>query len=215
MPLPPRVVRIAFHRSRCDLCPCFRLNLQGVKLKAHSYNSWLEARSGVLTALKAVASTYPTYQVVVVGHSLGGAIADIAAAEIRKAGTNADLYTYGAPRIAGATLSNYITNQNQGRNFRTTHYDDPVPRLPPRALGFVHISPEYYIDTVSGVLPTADNITLLEGSVNLSGNTGNDRNKTDVGAHLWYFNAVSACSSNRFEFRKRGDEPSWVEGREV
>lgn len=181
-----------------DICPqCFCH--QGF------YNSWLEARSGVLAAIKTTASTYPTNRVVVVGHSLGGAIADIAAAEIRKAGTDADLYTYGAPRIAGPALSEYITKQNKGGNFRVTHYDDPVPRLPPRALGYVHISPEYYIDTVTGVVPTAEDITVLSGDVNLLGNTGNDRNRTDVAAHSWYFNRVSACSPKGFEFRKRRD----------
>lgn len=177
----------------CPLCFCH----QGF------YNSWLEARTGVLAALKATASTYPTYRIIVVGHSLGGAIADVAAAEIRKAGTDADLYTYGAPRIAPPTLSDYITNQNKGGNFRVTHYDDPVPRLPPRAFGYVHISPEYYIDTVTGIVPTAENITVLAGNVNLLGNTGNDRNETDVAAHSWYFNRVGACSAGGFEFRRR------------
>lgn len=167
-----------------------------------SYNSWLEARTGVLAALKATASAYPSNRVIVVGHSLGGAIADVAAAEIRNAGTDADLYTYGAPRIAPSTLSDYITNQNKGGNFRVTHYDDPVPRLPPRAFGYVHISPEYYIDTVTGVVPTADDITVLTGNVNLSGNTGNDHNETDVAAHGWYFNRVAACSASGFEFKR-------------
>lgn len=66
----------------------------------------------------------------------------------------------------------------------------------------MHISPEYYIDTVTGVVPMAENVTVLAGAVNLFGNTGNDRNRTDVAAHLWYFNAVSACGSHGFEFRK-------------
>ena len=68
----------------------------------------------------------------------------------------------------------------------------------------MHISPEYYIDTVTGVVPTAENITVLSGDVNLSGNTGNDKNHTDVAAHLWYFNAVASCGppKPRLTFRK-------------
>lgn len=169
----------------------------------NSYNSWLEARPGVLAALKSTAATYPAYRVVVVGHSLGGAVAAVAAAEIRNSATAppADLYTYGAPRIAPPALSDYITNQNRGGNFRVTHSDDPVPRLPPRALGFVHLSPEYYIDAGTGVVPTEGDVSVLSGSVNLMGNTGNDRNGTDVAAHSWYFNRVGACSPSGFEFR--------------
>ncbi|CAD6581197.1 MAG: hypothetical protein ASARMPRED_000441 [Alectoria sarmentosa] len=174
-------------------CPLVAADDVTTVYEFENYNSWLEARAGVLAALLTTAHLYPTYRMTIVGHSLGGAIADVAAAEIRKAGTPADLYTYGAPRIAGPVLSDYITDQKAGGNYRTTHYDDPVPRLPPRALGFVHISPEYYIDTVTGVVPTAANVTALYGNVNLLGNTGNDRNKTDVAAHGWYFNHVSAC----------------------
>lgn len=44
---------------------------------------------------------------------------------------------------------------------------------------------------------------MLSGDVNLLGNTGNDRNKTDVAAHRWYFNRVAACDPPGFEFRKR------------
>lgn len=59
----------------------------------------------------------------------------------------------------------------------------------------MHISPEYYIATPNGVAPGAGDISVFEGEVNFSGNTGNDRNKTDVAAHLWYFNAVSGCKN--------------------
>ncbi len=139
-----------------------------------------------------------------VGHSLGGAIAAIAAAEIRNGGTNADLYTYGQPRFAGSTLSNYITTQNKGGNFRVTHYDDPVPRLPPLALGFVHISPEYYIKTGNGIAVTAADVTELTGSVNFLGNTGNLKSLDDIAAHGWYFNNISACdTSNSLEIFKQ------------
>ena len=160
------------------------------------YNSWLEARTGVLAALKSTAAANPTYEVVVVGHSLGGAIAAIAAAEIRNSGTNAELYTYGQPRIGGAAVSSYITNQNKGGNFRTTHFDDPVPRLPPLALGFVHISPEYYISSGNNVPVTANDITELTGSINLAGNTGNLGDGVDIAAHGWYFNKIGACDTS-------------------
>lgn len=169
------------------------------------YSSWKEASTGVMAALSAAAASNPSYKVVVVGHSLGGAIAAIAAAEIRNGGTMADLYTYGQPRIGGSTLSSYITNQNMGGNSRVTHYDDPVPRLPPLVLGFVHISPEYYIKTGNGVAVTAGDVSELTGSINLFGNTGNLKSLDDLAAHGWYFNNISACdTSDTLEiFKKR------------
>lgn len=159
------------------------------------YDSWKEASAGVMSVLGAAAASNPSYNVVVVGHSLGGAIAAIAAAEIRNGGTVADLYTYGQPRIAGSTLSNYITNQNKGGNFRVTHYDDPVPRLPPLAFGFVHISPEYYIKTGNGIAVAAGDVTEFSGSINLFGNTGNLKSLDDLAAHGCEFLFSKSISS--------------------
>ncbi|KAL8700158.1 MAG: hypothetical protein Q9201_005602 [Fulgogasparrea decipioides] len=185
-----------FPATQTDICP---------SCTAHAgfWNSWVEARPGVLAALKTAAASHPNNRVIVAGHSLGGAIADFAAADIRKSGVTADLYTYGAPRIAGAELSNFITNQNKGGNYRVTHKNDPVPRLPPLPLGFVHISPEYYISTPNNVVPTANDITKYTGSVNLLGNSGNNPLEIDLNAHGWYFGAVGACDPNNgIEFKE-------------
>ncbi|KAI4227797.1 MAG: hypothetical protein L6R36_002150 [Xanthoria steineri] len=185
-----------FPAEPTDICP---------SCTAHNgfWDSWVEARPGVLAALKTAAASHPNNRVIVTGHSLGGAIADLAAAEIRKSGVTADLYTYGAPRIAGKALSDFITNQNRGGNYRVTHKDDPVPRLPPLVLGFVHISPEYYISSPNNVVPTANDITQYSGSINLLGNSGNNPLKTDLSAHSWYFGPVGACDDDEgFEFKQ-------------
>ncbi|KAL8995052.1 MAG: hypothetical protein Q9169_005151 [Polycauliona sp. 2 TL-2023] len=180
-----------------DICP---------SCTAHNgfWDSWVEARTGVLAALKTAAASHPNNRVIITGHSLGGAIANLAAAEIRKSGITADLYTYGAPRIAGRVLSDLITNQNKGGNYRVTHKNDPVPRLPPVALGFVHISPEYYISSPNNVVPTANDITQYDGRINLLGNSGNNPLKTDLSAHGWYFGPISACGdpNDGIEFKE-------------
>lgn len=167
------------------------------------WDSWVEARKGILAALVTTAAKYPSSKVVVVGHSLGGAIAGFAAAEIRNKGINADLYTYGAPRIGGQKLSDFITNQSNGQNFRVTHSDDPVPRLPPQQLGYAHISPEYWITSATNIPPTPADIIRLDGSNNLQGNGG--QNGLDGSAHLWYFGDIAGCSPTKFEFKKRDE----------
>ena len=189
------ITDVQFPTVATDLC-------NGCKVSQGFWTSWLEARDGVLAALKTTAASYPSSKVVVVGHSLGGAIADLATAEIKKGGTPADLYTFGAPRIGGATTSSFISNQGLGNIYRTTHKNDPVPRLPPVPLGFVHVSPEYYITSPNGVTPTAADITRYSGSINLLGNTGSNPLQLDISAHGWYFNAIGACGGSDFEFRK-------------
>ncbi|KAB2579469.1 Lipase class 3 [Lasiodiplodia theobromae] len=159
---------------------------------AHSgfWNSWQEARSYVVAAVESARAANPSYQIVATGHSLGGAVATLAAADLRNSGYNVVLYTYGAPRIGPAALSDYITAQ--GNNYRVTHLNDPVPRLPTLNMGYVHVSPEYYISSANNAAVTTNDITTYEGNSNLSGNAKWGLN-VDVNAHLWYFNEIAAC----------------------
>ncbi|KAF2476422.1 alpha/beta-hydrolase [Lindgomyces ingoldianus] len=160
---------------------------------AHSgfWNSWLEARDGVLAAVKSASQANPKYKIVATGHSLGGAIASLAAAQLRNSGYTVALYTFGSPRIASPKLSDYITNQ-PGGNYRITHWNDPVPRLPPISFNFVHISPEYYINKANLQTVAATDIKTYTGNVNYNGNTA--WILTDIGAHLWYLNSIAKCS---------------------
>lgn len=50
------------------------------------WQSWTEARSDVLNSTKSAMDSNPAYNMVVTGHSLGGAIATLAAAELRNSG---------------------------------------------------------------------------------------------------------------------------------
>ncbi|KAI9684700.1 MAG: hypothetical protein M1829_000075 [Trizodia sp. TS-e1964] len=162
---------------------------------------WLEVRDQVLAAMRTTAAAYPDHQIIITGHSLGGALANLAAAEIRKAGiADAALYTYGAPRIGNYFLSSYITNQ-AGGNFRITHTDDPIPRLPPILLNYVHVSPEYYITQGNSAAEVRLSfISVLAGFINFMGNGG--KTGFDVPAHLEYFGPISNCSASGFEFKR-------------
>ncbi|KAF2000723.1 alpha/beta-hydrolase [Amniculicola lignicola CBS 123094] len=168
------------------------------------WTSWTEARSGVLGAIKNATLSYPNYKLVVVGHSLGGAIATLAAAELRASGHQATLYTFGAPRVSSDTLSSFVTNQ-PGGNFRLTHWNDPVPRVPPILFGYTHISPEYYIAQPNGVNVATKDIKVYEGSRNLKGNGA--WIIQDFDAHRWYFGKIPICTGEPVKGRaieKRG-----------
>ena len=133
------------------------------------------------------------------GHSLGGALASYAAADLRnlKQFGAVDLYTYGAPRGANNVLAAYISGQapRLGRNYRITHQRDPVPRVPPHAAGFDHVYPQYFISPGTGVAVTARDVSLSYSCCN----QGDDvfafaeGQHLDIDAHLWYFTNISSC----------------------
>jgi Lipase (class 3) len=70
------------------------------------------------------------------GHSLGGALATIAAAEWRNSYPIASVYTYGQPCVGGSAFQALMNDEFAGRFFRFVNADDIVPRVPP---GYKHI----------------------------------------------------------------------------
>ncbi|KAF2403878.1 alpha/beta-hydrolase [Trichodelitschia bisporula] len=181
-----------FPLMRTSLCP----NCQG---STGFWTSWVEARPQVLDAVKKGVASNPGYKIVATGHSLGGAMATFAAAELRNLGYNVDLCTFGSPRVGDDATATFITNQApaKGANWRMTHWNDPVPRLPPRAFDYAHVSPEYYISVGNGAQVTSNDFITYQGITNSQGNA--KWILTDILAHGWYFNQISACNPGIIE----------------
>jgi hypothetical protein len=91
-------------------------------------------------------------------------------------------------------LAQFITAQTT-ENYRVTHAQDIVPKLPGYLLGYAHISPEYWITSGNNVTVTPNDIQVSTGNIDLSGNEGllNGNNAAD---HSWYFNAISSCQGS-------------------
>ncbi|KAI0449365.1 alpha/beta-hydrolase [Xylaria acuta] len=151
------------------------------------YDSWTDVRDQVVAMVAAAQQEYPDYPLTVTGHSLGGAHAILAAAELRTNGTAATLFTYGQPRVGDTALAEYVTSL--GQNYRITHTVDPAPRLPPNgtALGYGHNSPEYWIfeDANSNYTVSAGQIKVIYGINSTAGSLG--QNVNDQSAHVEYF----------------------------
>jgi triacylglycerol lipase len=123
-----------------------------------------------------VAARQPGQRLWLTGHSLGGALATLAAAHVGPAAVQG-LYTYGAPRVGDSAFAAVLPQQSY---HRFVHRDDWVVNVPPKFLGYVHGGT---LKTVSGSQPRrlrgdlasrlqAFRDTLLSTARNLRLNTG-------------------------------------------
>ena len=123
--------------------------------------AWTETRQIVLPTLDNLVSNYPGYRVTLVGHSLGGAVAALAALELISKGWEPQLTTFGEPRIGNDGLVKYLDDVFAAQVARTshrqkssdiwddyrrvTHVNDPVPLLPLTDWGYRMHAGEVYI----------------------------------------------------------------------
>lgn len=111
------------------------------------YNAQKQVNTNVVNAVSNLRAQFPSFQVVVTGHSLGGALATIQAVSlIQTLNIQVRLFTFGAPREfnnqASSSVSSYITDKN-----RVTHFADPIVRLPVlnnHVFVYRHIHGEWY-----------------------------------------------------------------------
>jgi predicted lipase len=106
------------------------------------YRSWTRSilQKEVITAVRAIRLERGTrVPVVVIGHSLGGALATLCAAELVTVYnlTVVRLYTFGCPRVGNARFVEALQSTNLV-NTRVTHDRDVVPSVPFRDFGFHH-----------------------------------------------------------------------------
>ncbi|KAG0634801.1 Alpha/Beta hydrolase protein [Tuber brumale] len=164
------------------------------KLHTGFYNAFRDAFPPILSSVNSLRAQYPSYKLIVTGHSFGGALATITATEFRRLGYTTELYTYGAPRVGNDKFCSFVSGSSG--NYRVTHLNDPVPRLPPVALGYYHISPEYWISYGDSNIKARD-VEIYEGILNTGGNTGQGFITLNVTAHSTYFlpTGISGCGS--------------------
>ncbi|OTA67853.1 lipase [Hypoxylon sp. EC38] len=189
------IADLSFIAVPCDL-------VDGCLIHAGFLTAYNEIEDDMMAALKEAKKANPSYRTVFTGHSLGGAVATVAAANARNEGYDADLITYGSPRVGNQEFVDFVTNQT-GAEYRVTHLDDPVPRLPPIILNYRHTSPEYWLSSGDANKTdfTTSDIKVCEGFANTDCNGGTGG--LDVDAHVFYFEHISGCGQDGLSFKAR------------
>jgi len=90
---------------------------------------------------------HPKFGIVVIGHSLGGAIATLAAGHLSKTHPNVNvrLITYCQPRVGDIVFTTAMNKIPNLTGMRYVHYNDPVPHAPfQMGFKFVHYGTEFW-----------------------------------------------------------------------
>ncbi|KAK8125481.1 triacylglycerol lipase [Apiospora kogelbergensis] len=158
--------------------------------------SWKIARESVLPTLKPLVARYPDYPIHLVGHSLGGAVAALAALEMKVilGWDNVVVTTFGEPRVGNVGFVRYLdavfglknkhTDAEQYDYRRLTHVDDPVPLLPLSEWGFRSHAGEMFISK-SDLSPAPEDIFLCVGDIDPGCIAGSEGEPPSLGATEW------------------------------
>ena len=85
----------------------------------------------LVNTVQSLLKQYPNARILTTGHSLGGALALIAAVELRRQFTApVEVHSFGAPRIGNDHLAKHVNNKVEDI-YRVVHNRDLVPHLPP------------------------------------------------------------------------------------
>ena len=101
--------------------------------------------STITNEVQTLRAKYPSYTVVVAGHSLGAAMATLTTLDFMDSGiAPIRMFHFGSPRVGNTAFAEFASNRIVDRN-RNTHYKDMVPHCPMHER-FTHISGEWYED---------------------------------------------------------------------
>lgn len=114
------------------------------------YNSYESLRTQMVAALNQISAK----EVMITGHSLGAAIAAIAAYDLSSVFSVGTYYTFGQPRVGNDAFYTYF--KSILNEYRVVHYADIVPHLPLEAMGFHHVSTEVWYNEDSSSFKVCD-----------------------------------------------------------
>ncbi|KAF0529903.1 alpha/beta-hydrolase [Gigaspora margarita] len=112
------------------------------------YTMFLDFQTPIRNNISTLIKQYPNYQIVVTGHSFGGALALFTALDIKQffVGINPFLYTYGEPRVGNSNFASFVNNALSFIR-RVINQAELVPHIP-YTLGwieYVHHKGEIWI----------------------------------------------------------------------
>lgn len=140
--------------------------LDDAEVKLVDYNSWpscncmvhngfyksaLGVVNKTIESVSLLRKRFPTYSIIMTGHSYGASTVQLLGMELEKKGINVEIYNYGQPRVGDSKYAGFV-NTVIKNYWRFTHNKDIVPHVPPvSGFGYLHSCREVFEDE-KGVL---------------------------------------------------------------
>ncbi|PYH40538.1 lipase family protein [Aspergillus saccharolyticus JOP 1030-1] len=174
------------------------LHCDNCTVHAGFMTSWHNTRAIVLNHVSTARLQFPDYDLVLVGHSLGGAVAALAGVEMQLRGWKPTVTTFGEPKVGNQGFAEYLAKLfelpseataipiERYRFHRVTHINDPVPLLPLAEWGYEMHAGEIFIAKAE-LPPSVSDVKLCEGNADqrcISGGNGNLKIALDKTASL-------------------------------
>mgnify|MGYP001095555336 CR=1 FL=1 len=120
-------------------------------------SAYMSVRDKVLASVNEFLGAHRSARIMVVGHSLGGALATLCAVDIAltKGIKNIESYTFGSPRVGNQAFADLYKNKIPS-GFRVVHWRDIVPSVPPGWFGFNHVQQEVFYNSDSSSFELCD-----------------------------------------------------------
>lgn len=156
-----------------DACNCY----------VHSgiYSAYTQTSSTIISYLKKAMASYPGYEVIISGHSLGAALASFLSLQLNEEGITNRLFNYGCPRLGDTAFADYASTVLKTK-YRVTHHKDMVPHAPTH-IRYTHYSGEWYEEQMS----------VKECSGEEDSTCSYQWNITSIDDHMCYFNLYMDC----------------------
>lgn len=108
---------------------------------------FIQAFSSVRDAILQMVRDSKQHKVLTTGHSLGGALAVLAALDVRQnvPDKQVSCYTFGSPKVGDPAFANYY-NKLVPNTFRIVNDADVIPTIPPA--GYAHVGQLYHLGPV-------------------------------------------------------------------
>lgn len=180
----------------------------GVEVHSGFYNAYNSVATRVRSQLTSLRDSYASYRLLVTGHSLGAALASIAAIDLDMNNVWDDIYVYsfGLPRVGNFAYAQFF-NSTITTKYHVTHNRDLVPHLPPESFGFHHEPREVFqVETYTG--PSSLRVCDGSGEDPTCGDQYNIFAEWSVSDHLLYMGVPlgsSGCGSS-FEAHSFADQ---------